>query len=276
MHYMPSFFFGFLRLMIYRGSRLVWDYDDNILEAKEISKKNFETMACLSSVIVVTHENLSSLVSKQYKHKIRILPTTDGDMYKSYISHQKEITQFRINSLHSEISLVWVATSSNMKYLEHITPILDEVGKNLEETQNRQLTLHVICDKPLLQKTKYLKVMNIKWSRKAAINGMLSSSIGIMPLEDNTFTRGKGGFKLVQYQSVGLPCIGSAVGFNCEVIQKGSGYAVNNTYEDWNTAIQRISNVEHYIDYSIESYKNWWVNFNYESNLIFWKSLILE
>ena len=55
---------------------------------------------------------------------------------------------------------------------------------------------------------------------------IISAHIGIMPLPDNDFTRGKGGFKLIQYMSTAMPVIASAVGFNKQIVTKDFGYLV--------------------------------------------------
>ncbi len=269
--FMPSLYFYLLKETIKRGCKLIWDFDDNILESREISAKNFYKMAQLSSVIVVTHETLASLVPLEFKNKIQILHTTDGDMYKYYLSNRNNLDSGRVYALHNNINLVWVATSTNLKYLENISEILEKIAEEIQVSSKKTLSLKVVCDKPLLRNFNFLQVENIKWSRKNAQIALYESQIGIMPLEDSVFTRGKGGFKLVQYMSVGLPCIASAVGFNNKVINNNSGFIVSNIYEDWKNAILKLSNLDDYLDYSRAAFDNWRKFFNYEDNLLFWK-----
>ena len=66
------------------------------------------------------------------------------------------------------------------------------------------------------------------WTHELAIQKMVSSHIGIMPLLENPYTLGKGGFKLIQYMSVALPVIASEVGYNSYVVDSSFGYLVPN------------------------------------------------
>ena len=96
-----------------------------------------------------------------------------------------------------------------------------------------------------------------------------------MPLEDNDFTRGKGGFKLVQYMSAGLPCIASNVGFNNYVVSEDMGCLVNNNQE-WIDAIISMCDKSVWEKLSKAAYTNWHKKFSFEKNLDVWRNLITE
>ena len=94
-----------------------------------------------------------------------------------------------------------------------------------------------------------------------------------MPLIENEFTKGKGGFKLVQYMSAGLPCIASNVGFNASVISEDMGYLVSSNTE-WIDAIVNLSNVSIWKESSKAAYTKWEEKFSFHGNLDIWKSLL--
>lgn len=274
--YMP-FSFRFLLLGILRRHvPLIWDFDDHIMENGEVSFTTFQLYAKYASQIIVTQDYLKELIPAEYQNKVNILPTTDGDMYKIFLSNN--INMGRIEILKAGIvNLVWVATSVNLKYLEGIIAELDRAALFLKERQNRVLHLKVICDAPLLFNCKWLKVENIKWTREAAIKGMEKSHIGIMPLEDTIFTRGKGGFKLVQYLSIGLPCIGSDVGFNANVISPDCGCLIDIKQPySWKDAIIQLSDLSVWERYSQNAFKRWNMKFSYVDNLLFWKHILFN
>lgn len=259
-----------LTLIKLRRVQIVWDFDDNIIESKELSENTFRFLSKLSNIIVVTHNFLKNLILREYHHKVIIMPTTDGDMYNCFI--KEHINDIRLSSIDKELRLVWVATSSNLKYLKDIIPILDSTANNLRD-KNITLKLSVICDLALQHNCKYLTIDNIKWTRDKAIEAMKNGHIGLMPLADTPFTQGKGGFKLVQYMSIGLPCIGSNVGFNAYVLSDGAGILVNDVL-DWRDAIITLSDKEIWKQYSQNAYNSWMNNFSYIENLLHWKKIL--
>ena len=68
------------------------------------------------------------------------------------------------------------------------------------------------------------------------------SPVGIMPLTDDAFSRGKSAFKLIQYQAAGLPAIASPVGENRNVIADGINGFLANTPTEWANALTRLAN----------------------------------
>jgi glycosyltransferase involved in cell wall biosynthesis len=68
---------------------------------------------------------------------------------------------------------------------------------------------------------------------------LLEMDIGVMPLPNDEWTRGKCGFKILQYMALGIPTVGSPVGVNAEIISGSNGYlATTNT--EWIEALERL------------------------------------
>lgn len=78
------------------------------------------------------------------------------------------------------------------------------------------------------------------WNEATEVSDMQQFNVGIMPLTDTPFERGKCGFKLIQYMACARPAIGSPVGINQKIIQHGvNGYTAS-TPEEWIDALQKI------------------------------------
>lgn len=262
----PIFFRFMVGLLIKRGAKIIWDFDDDILTMKEINRSDFNYLAKVSSKIFVTHEYLKNLIPDLYREKVSILRTTDGDMYKLFEMKKDEITRNRLSALINNVDLVWVATKGNIPFLESIIPALDMAAEKIEKKDGRHVILKVICNGSITIKTKFLCIKNIPWTREIAIEEMIKSHIGIMPLIDSKLSRGKGGFKLIQYMSVGLPCAASSVGFNCEVVDKSFGRLAKQEL-DWIDAIVELSDVNNWEKMSNAAYIKWSENFSFEKNL---------
>lgn len=256
------------------GTLIIWDFDDNIIASKELTRKGFDYMSCISNYIIIASKHNLNLIKSQYHNKTLYLPTTDGDMYNKM---NNSIQEKRLINLKKEIRLIWVGTAGGLQFLRKIIKHLDSTSLEIKKIDNRNTILTIICDKPLKNiDTNNLIIRNIEWERDIAIEEMLRSHIGLMPLEDTVFTRGKGGFKLIQYLSVGLPVIGSPVGINSEILTNDVGMSVEDLdSENWAHAIKEVAmDLNIWNKYSNCAYKKWNEYYSFESNLLVWKSLI--
>lgn len=252
------------------GTRIIWDFDDQIIESREVSKDGFEYLERLADYIVIASNENRNLISQSYLRKVLFLPTTDGDMY-NLLNETVEIT--RKEKLEEEIRLIWIGTSVSLKFLAKIISGL----RNKDLECQKKLILTVVCDKPLVvEDNDKLEIRNIKWERDVSINELLNSHIGLMPLEDTKFTRGKGGFKLIQYMSVGLPIIGSPIGINKSIISQNFGRQVD--IEDtlgWCKAIDEICHSkDKWLSFSHNASEEWYRKYNYSANLENWKHIL--
>ena len=267
--FMPYYFNILLLLIKKRGTIIIWDFDDNILSCNDISAYNFDFLSNLSSKIVIASEELQRNIASKYSNKVLNIPTTDGDMFHLF---SNELIEQKSRTLGDKVKLVWCATSSSLSFLNAIIPYIDELPLIL----NREVELTVVCNKPLNVTPKHIKIRNVLWEREIAIKEMLSAHIGLMPLQDNEFNRGKGGFKLIQYLSIGLPVVGSAVGINRSIIKENVGSCI---YElesnEWRDGILRlVSDRNKWMEYCLNSYNRWISDYSYNSNLEEWNNIL--
>lgn len=132
----------------------------------------------------------------------------------------------------------WTGLASNFKYLDNIEPVL---SRFIEEHDRAELML--IADRPWEHKLlPPEKVRFVRWSVEEEVRVLHSMSVGIMPLTDDKWSRGKCAFKMLQYMGVGLPVIVSPVGMNRDVLEKGDiGFAASSP-EQWYEALVSLYN----------------------------------
>ncbi len=132
----------------------------------------------------------------------------------------------------------WTGLASNFKYLDNIEPVL---SRFIEEHDRAELML--IADRPWEHKLlPPEKVRFVRWSVEEEVRVLHSMSVGIMPLADDKWSRGKCAFKMLQYMGVGLPVIVSPVGMNRDVLEKGDvGFAASSP-EQWYEALVSLYN----------------------------------
>jgi glycosyltransferase involved in cell wall biosynthesis len=81
-----------------------------------------------------------------------------------------------------------------------------------------------------------------KWSFDKENDQIAEMDIGIMPLPDTEYTRSKGGYKLFQYMSGGIPCVASPVGINSKIIKPGVNGYLASTENEWYGQLEKLIN----------------------------------
>jgi len=80
----------------------------------------------------------------------------------------------------------------------------------------------------------------IPWSEETESSEIASADIGIMPLRDDAFARGKCAFKIIQYMASGIPVVASAIGANTDVVMEGETGFLASSERDWVSSISRL------------------------------------
>jgi glycosyltransferase involved in cell wall biosynthesis len=112
----------------------------------------------------------------------------------------------------------WVGTSGNLHQLHTVERALRKVLLARKNT-----VLRIVSDRePTFSQLPRDRVEFVRWSEAREVENIQEMDVGIMPLEDNAWTRGKCSFKMLQYMACGLPVVVSPVGMNSEVLAKGN------------------------------------------------------
>lgn len=268
----PVIYKCILNVILIRGTILIWDFDDDILELKEICGRDFDYLLRKSSKIVIASPYLQEIIPSEYREKCVFIPTTDGAMSELVI--HKVLTD-REHTYIKEVRLLWVGTSSSLQYLETICPLLDGAAE-FANKNGKDMILTVVCNAPLMVQTTFLKVNNLKWTREVANEQFLCSHIGLMPLDDSLMTRRKGGFKLIQYLSVGLPVVVSSVGINSDILKETVGYGIRSLNSlEWKNSIINLSlDIDFWKKCSLRSKEIYDRDFSLSENYSKWEAVL--
>jgi len=197
--------------------KLVFDFDDAIYANPKIfDKKRLDRQLPLYNLLVIENE-FTKEYARRYTDKdiLAILGPIDCNRY---------YPKNRIRR--SEVVIGWVGSPSTQAYLD----MLEDVFKRLYETHTNLIFEFIgtrsmkFTREPFRQKT---------WNLDTEVADLQNFDIGIMPLPDNEWTRGKGGYKLLQYMAVGIPCIASPVGVNMELIREGENGFLAAVEDEW-------------------------------------------
>ncbi len=126
----------------------------------------------------------------------------------------------------------WIGSASTQHYLKGIAEPLERLAKQ------HDFVFRVIG----AQRVDLPNVpVDLKpWSLEREAEEIASFTIGVMPLPDDPWTRGKGGYKLLQYMAAGVPAIGSRVGANCDIIEDGVNGFLASDPEEWFAKLERL------------------------------------
>lgn len=262
-----------LKKVATRADRVIWDFDDNIIGSGAMSVKEKDILAMYAECIVVTSQFLCDYVPEQYRHKVVFMPTTDGDM----VHYDRQmLLDRRLATFDSQLDLIWVGTGSgNLGYVQRIVPALDAAASMMQQ-HGRRLTLTIVSNIQLKAKTEHLVIKNVRWTHDRCIEEILKAHAGIMPLQSNLYTLGKGGFKLIQYLSASLPVIASNVGYNANVVVPEVGVLLNdeNDITGWNPSLYpSLTDKNEYARTTQAAFNRYQSLFSYDANRDQWRKM---
>jgi glycosyltransferase involved in cell wall biosynthesis len=211
--------------------KLVFDFDDAIFcntngSPSATRMGRFAAMTRVSDHIFAGNEFLRKNAEK-FNNTATLLPTSImTDHYYPNIGKPTD-----------HIDLVWIGSSSTQKYLIDALPALRLAASRLPS-----LRLKIIADFDLPDAG--LATLAIRWSAETEANELASSHIGIAPMRDDDWSRGKCALKVLQYMTAGLPVVSSDCGANAEIVEDGiNGYLVD-TDQTWCDRIVTLANDE--------------------------------
>jgi len=178
---------------------------------------------CRSADVVAAGNDVLAGVARRTARAVVVLPTSiDPSAYRRSFA-----------SAADPPTIVWIGSPENLIYLEMIRPALERLA-----ARHPTLRLRVVCSK--FPDWPRLDVERVAWSSQTEAAALAAAHIGVMPLTDDEWARGKCAFKLLQYMAAGLPCVASPVGANTEAVIDGvTGFHARDGGE-WELALERL------------------------------------
>jgi glycosyltransferase involved in cell wall biosynthesis len=215
-----------LRTLKRLNPQIIFDLDDAIyLQSWNTHKVN--EIIQLSNAVVAGNQVLADY-ALQYNPNTHIIPTVIDAFY-----YQPSFNRHR--SQDPRTVLGWIGIDPNRGDLDLLKPVFDW----LAEQSIDSVVLRTVGKRPLEMNTK-LEVEFIPWTLETSLSSLQTFDIGLMPLEDTPWNRGKCGLKLIEYQAVGTPAVASPVGVNTEIIKDGETGFLAKKETDWQAYLKRL------------------------------------
>ncbi len=227
---------SFFEKQFYKKSNVVFDFDDSIWlldtspENKkfEFLKNSDKTKVNISNAhAVIAGNTYLANYANQFNKNVTIIPTTiDTNIHKPISKN--------ISSETKKIVIGWSGSLSTIKHFEIAIPILKEL---LIKYPN-QLEIHVIGQ--AAYKNKELELISKSWHSNTEVEDLNCFDIGIMPLPDDEWAKGKCGLKGLSYMACGIATVMSPVGVNTEIIQHNYNGYLATTQNEWLDALSTL------------------------------------
>lgn len=226
--YLPSIIESVVR---YPGKPIVFDYDDAVFHnydlhsspiVRRLLGRKIDKLMRRSTVVFAGNAYLADRASAAGARRVEIVPTVvDVESYAVRVPGLEPVTP-RIG---------WIGTPSTWAaYMEPMMPLIRSVA----ETYGARVMAvgaggQAADSQPLLD--------SLPWSEESEVAMIQQMDIGIMPLADTPWARGKCGYKLIQYMACGLPVVASPVGVNADIVEHGVNGFLASTDAEWREAI---------------------------------------
>jgi glycosyltransferase involved in cell wall biosynthesis len=223
------------RLLARSGKPMIFDFDDAIwVDATAgvngwFTRLRFpgktSTICRLASAVVVSNGYLANYARRR-NDNVQIIPSTvDLNLFR----FQPPLDQ------QSPFVIVWTGSASTLLHLETAREALERFGRK------RKTLLRVICSRPPERAFDGVELQFVPWSADTEAASLGASHVGIMPLPDDEFTRGKGAYKALLYMAVGRPVVLSPVGVNAEIVTHGMNGMLARTTDEWVGALDELA-----------------------------------
>ncbi len=203
-----------------RKAKVIFNYDDAIMFNNRgiptrTHGQRFRRSLRAADVVLVGSSYLAQQAAP-YHDNIRILPLgLNTNKYRCGTRKQD-----------GKVRLVWVGRPVTLGYLEQLKPVIRELAG-----QYPSLVLRLVCEEFI--DIEGVAIEKIQWTPEIRYRALAEADIGLAPLPDNPFTRGKCTFKVLEYSASGLPVVASPVGTNVDHVKDGVTGHLAATPDQW-------------------------------------------
>lgn len=224
---LPSFYLFILKRL---NKSIIFDLDDALYENHatvkpsmfsldniffRIRKNNLNKILLSAKAVTVTVPYLAEYV-KTYNENVHVITgPIDCSAYRPVPRRN-----------HDKTVIGWIGSPVTVKYVKDILPVLTELQKKYPDIE-----IHIVGSNPF--DAGDLKIKFFDWFEEKEIGLLSQFDIGIMPLTDDKWSKGKGGLKILQYFAMGIPVVCSPVGINEELVTDGTNGYHAHTSDEW-------------------------------------------
>ena len=222
------------RFLMPEGVPYVVDYDDAVFHNYDLAArtwvrsllgKKIDQVMAGATTVIAGNDYLAARARQAGAGHVEYLPTVvDIERY-----------DFTPQSGNSEPVIGWIGSPATQRYVTDLAPVLERIG------QKHRARLVLVGARPDVAECFHdLPVEVLPWSETTETDHLKGFDIGIMPLPEGPWERGKCGYKLIQYMACGKPVVTSPVGVNTQIVQNWNCGLLADDSEQWSQALDRL------------------------------------
>lgn len=223
------------RLLRAVGVPYLVDYDDALFHrydqhgnplVRRVLGRKIDVVMRHAALVVAGNPYLAERARQAGARDVEIIPTViDTDRY-TVVSKRPE----------GPPVVGWIGTPQTSRYLWPLMPVFEQL--------RRQMPVRFVAVGARAEDFVGTPVEAWPWSEETEVAAIQQFDVGIMPLDDTPWERGKCGYKLIQCLACGVPVVASPVGVNREIVRHGDNGFLADTPEEWKQSLERLVDME--------------------------------
>jgi glycosyltransferase involved in cell wall biosynthesis len=218
------------RVVLPRAVPFAVDFDDAVFHrydlhgtwpVRAVLGRKLDRLMAASALVTAGNDYLAERARRAGARRVEIVPTVvDVSDY-----HLRDWSQVATSP-----RIGWIGSPSTwLEYMQPMMPLLAEVAaaqdaRLLVVGAGRGAGAHPLMDA-------------VPWAEATEVARIMEMDVGLMPLTDTPWARGKCGYKLIQYMACGVPVIASPVGVNADIVEHGVNGFLVRTEAEWREAL---------------------------------------
>jgi glycosyltransferase involved in cell wall biosynthesis len=223
-----------LRALTLANPQLVYDFDDALYaprsddrgtSSRPAARELLDQMLARARLVIAGNDELARYAMARAR-RVAVVPTVvDTEVYCRPTPRARSS---------GTVVIGWTGTAANLRYLEPLRETIQDIQREDRVPTEFRVISSQAPDWPDVDGSFR------RWTLEGAIDEIADLDIGLMPLPDTPWTRGKCGFKALEYMALGLPAIASPVGVMPKILGHGrTGFLAGDPAE-WRTYLDRL------------------------------------
>jgi glycosyltransferase involved in cell wall biosynthesis len=209
----------------------VVDYDDAVFHRydshgswliRSLLGRKIDAVMRHSALVVAGNDYLADRATAAGARRVEIVPTV------------VDLTRYAVvqSAANDPLVVGWIGSPATIRYLSAIAPVFESLYK--------ECRVRFVAVGGSDEAVSKLPIEARPWLEDTEVRSIQSFDIGIMPLPDSPFERGKCGYKLIQYMACGLPVVASPVGVNKKIVEHGVNGFIAQEMHEWKQALRLL------------------------------------